>query len=142
MKKNPKRIIKRIAGRLFSIAVDDYLASDLFLGFRHDHDLDDAWKEFLELSQDRPDLYGDDVMKNTVIGFLCHICHSRPGEFLALFSQFLAEFMQVADRRLPLDDLERDLRHLGCAEDDLEKEFLSLRAMEENRMKRGLVAGS
>ncbi len=140
MQKNPKRIMKRIAGRLFSLPMADYLASDIFLRFCRENGLDDAWKEFLEYARDRSDLFGDDVMKNAVVDFLYHIYHGRPKAFPALFGQLLAGFVQFEERPLPLDDLERDLKHLGCPVGDLEKEFLSLRAMEENRMKRGLLS--
>jgi len=140
MKKNPKRIMKRIAGRLFSLHADDFFASDLFLRFCREHDLDDAWKGLHDVSANRPELFGDDVMKNTVVAFLCHIFRSRPGEFPSLFSGILAGFMQDAGRPLPLDDLEGDLKDLGCPADDLEREFLSLRAREENFEKRGLLS--
>jgi hypothetical protein len=122
MAQNPKRIIGRMAVRLFSLPVDEYLVSEGFLRFLLESDLDDIWKESLDLSRDRPDLYGSDVMKNALVEFLYHAFYRRPEEFPVLFSRFLAGFSQKT-RLVPLQDLKKDLQDLGYPAEGLEKVF-------------------
>ena len=116
-----------MTAQLFRYSIDDYLASENFSEFCREHDLSDAWKEKLESSQDRPDLYGRDVMKNALVLFLHHISHCRPDEFLALFTRILAGFSQAGPLILPLNDLKRELLLLGYSDDDIDHEFANLK---------------
>ena len=131
MPRDTKKIIGRVAARLPSRPLDEYLSSENFLLFCRDHDLEDAWKEYLELSRDRPDLYGDSVMKNAFVRFLHHIFHQRPDEFPALFTRFLMGFSHGMYQPLPLDDLKSDFIDLGYPGKELEKKFSVLRADEK-----------
>jgi hypothetical protein len=126
-----------MAVRLFSLSVEDYLFSENFSRFCKEYDLDDVWKESLDLSRDRPDLYGGAVMKNAFVEFLHHMFHSRLDEFPALFTRFLAGFLQVISKPLPFDELKKDLMELGYPAEDLEKKFSVFRAIEEEHRKRG-----
>jgi hypothetical protein len=89
----------------------------------------DAWKEYLVLSQDKPDLYGSAVTKNAFVLFLNHIVHSRPEEFPELFSLFLIDFSQVISCVLPFDDLKKDLIELGYSETEIDNKFSNVKAM-------------
>ena len=64
-----EKTIKRLAGHLFTYPLEDYLSSENFLIFCRKYDLADAWKEYLVLSRDRPDLYGGSVIKNAFVLF-------------------------------------------------------------------------
>jgi len=116
-----------MTAQLFRYPIDDYLSSENFSEFCRGHDLSDAWKEKLESSRDRPDLYGRDVMKNALVLFLHHVSHCRPDEFLVLFTQILAGFSQTFSLILPLDDLKKELLLLGYADNDIEHEFTNLK---------------
>jgi hypothetical protein len=96
---------------------------NIFHGFYRKHDLEDAWKEFLQLSRDRPDLNGDAVIKNAFILFLLHIFHSRPDEFPVQFTRFHTGFSREIYQPLSLEDLKNDLMDLGYTADDLENFF-------------------
>lgn len=122
-----EKTIKRMTAQLFRYPIDDYLSSENFSEFCRERDLSDAWKEKLESSRDRPDLYGRDVIKNTLILFLHHISHCRPDEFLALFIRILAGFSQAGSLILPLNDLKKELLLLGYSDDDIEHEFTNLK---------------
>jgi hypothetical protein len=127
MTQDTEKTIKRMTVQLFRYPIDDYLSSENFSEFCREHDLSDAWKEKLESSRDRPDLYGRDVMKNALVLFLNHISHCRPDEFLALFTWILAGFSQAGYLILPLDALKRELLLLGYSDDDIEHEFANLK---------------
>ena len=51
MDRDSKKIIQGLTEHVFTLPVDDYLASEKFADFCRKHDLSDAWKEYLELSQ-------------------------------------------------------------------------------------------
>ena len=123
MQKTQKKIIGRIAVQMFSVPVGQYLLSEKFSRFCRQEDLDDVWSESLDLSRDRPDLYGDAVIKNAFAEFLYHIFYRRPEEFPALFFRFLSGFSPDIARQLPLDDLKNDLRDLGYPAESLETIF-------------------
>ena len=127
--------IQRLADRLFTLPVGNYLVSENFLQFCRQYDLEDLWKEYRVLSRDRPELYGHFVIKNAFIRLLHHVFHSRPDEFIRVVTQFLLRFSQKIDLPLPLDDLKRDLMDLGYPKGELETEFSMLRRNDEELWK-------
>lgn len=129
MPRDTEKILKRLAARLFTLPVEDYLTSEKFSDFCRKYDLCDAWKEYLVLSQDKPDLYGSAVTKNAFVLFLHHIVHSRPEEFPELFSLLLIDFSQVISCVLPFDDLKKDLMELGYSETEIDNKFSNVKAM-------------
>lgn len=133
MQKTQKKIIGRIAVRLFTFPVGPYLSSENFSRFCRQEDLDDVWGESLDLSRDRPDLYGDSVIRNAFAEFLYHIFYRRPEEFPALFVRFLSGFSHEIACQLPLDDLKKDLRDLGYPAESVETTFSIISADEANR---------
>jgi hypothetical protein len=132
--KNP---IDRLADRLFSLPLGNYLLSENFSLFCRQHNLEDIWKEYRVVSRDRPELYGIFVIKNAFVLFLQHILHSRPNEFPEVFTHFLSGFSREISQPLPLDDLKKDLMDLGYSDNDLDKKFSVLRVNgEEHRERR------
>lgn len=123
MQKTQKKIIGRIAERLFSFPVGPYLSSENFSRFCRREDLDDIWSESLALSRDRPDLFGDSVIKNAFAEFLYHIFYRRPEEFPVLFVRFLSGLSPEIGRHLSLADLKNDLTDLGYPAESLVKIF-------------------
>jgi hypothetical protein len=113
MHKDMKKTIGQVAERLFTLSPEAYLSSEHFSWVCREYDLEDAWKEFLQLSRDRPDLYSDAVIKNAFILFLLPIFHSRPNEFPLLFTRFLTGFSREFYQPLSLEDLKNDLMDLG-----------------------------
>ena len=135
MPRDTKKTIGQLAARLSSGPLEEYLSSEDFLLVCRNHDLEDTWKEYLELSRDRPDLYGDSVMKTALVLFLHHIFHHRQDEFPALFTRFLTGFSHVMHQPLPLDALKKDLIDLGYPGKEVEKKFAVLRADEKKHRK-------
>src|SRR5665647_46221 len=119
MHQDTKKTIKRLAARLFTLPIGNYLVSENFSLFCRQHDLEDLWKEYRVLSRDRPELYGHFVIKNAFVRLLCHIFHSRPDEFLEVVTHFLSSFSQEISDPLPFDDLKKDLMDLGYSDRDL-----------------------
>jgi len=119
MLKDTEKTMKELAGRLWVFPLADYLSSESFLVFCRQYDLEDRWKEYLELSRDIPELYGNAVIKNAFVRFLHHIYSSRPGEFLSLFALLMRDFSGRISCTLPVDDLRSDLLHLGYSDREI-----------------------
>jgi hypothetical protein len=130
--KDTEKTIRRMAARIFALSPEGYLSSEQFSRFCREQELDDVWKESLQRSRDRPELYGDAVIKNAFVLFLYQSFHSWPGEFLPAFIRFLTVFSQETSGPLPLGDLKLDLTELGYPAADLEKQFSVLRAIEDH----------
>jgi hypothetical protein len=92
-----------------------------------------VWSESLDLSRDRPDLFGDSVIRNAFAEFLYHIFYRRPDEFPGLFVRFLIGLSPEICRQLPLADLKNDLRDLGYPAESLKKIFSVMGADEADR---------
>ncbi len=82
-------------------------------------------ERILGLSRDRPELYGDDMLKNAVVEFLYHIFYQQPDELPALVTGFLAGFSREIPALLSAG-LKKDLAYLGYPAEELEKIFSSL----------------
>jgi hypothetical protein len=121
--KYTKKILKELTARLGEFSFKEYLSSEHFLRFCREHDLEDHWKDMLELSYDTPGLYGSSVIKNAFILFLDRIFYTRKDEFPALFARLMMEFCRWNTCDLPLDDLKTDLVHLGYSDQEISNEF-------------------
>ncbi len=120
-----------LVSRLWMLPVRDYLQSGEFLRFRDRHQLNDIWREYLRSSQDRPDLYGGDVLKNAFTLFLYHVYHQQKGEFLPLFAGMLADFSRGISCPLPVDGIRSDLLPLGFTVSDIDHALFILRITQE-----------
>jgi hypothetical protein len=121
--KGKEPAIREIMDILWTLPIGDYLTSEDFSRFCREHALGDDWNEYLQLSMDRPDLYGPAVIKDAFSHFLGHLFHSRQNEFLHLFGLLLAAFRRRMTCGLPLDKLERELLLLGYPEQEIRKIF-------------------
>jgi hypothetical protein len=133
MSQDTNKTIRQLTGQLTTYHIEDFLLSDNFSSFCRDHDLADAWREKLESSRDRPDLYGKDVIKNAFVLFLTHIFHCRPREFLELLTHILIGFSQGNSQALPVNDLKKDLVLLGYSDEEIDNEFSDLKSDETIR---------
>ena len=131
MNDDAKQTIKELTAQLWALPIGDFLASGEFSRFCHEHDLYDEWREYLRLSQDRPDLYGGSVLKNAFTRFLYHIYHTRKEVFLSLFTRMMAEFSRNISCSLPVDDLKRGLLLLGYPEAETDHALFILRVRQE-----------
>ena len=113
----------QIYTHLLPLKIGEYLESYQFSLFLKNHDLDDAWKQFLVESQDKPDLYGDSVEKNAFTSFLLHVFHSRHKEFPAIVSAFFKSIATGCSHLLPVSDLKHDLQDLGYSEHETDTIF-------------------
>lgn len=122
-----QQTLRELTAWLWVLPVEDYLASDEFTRFCREHDLSDAWREYLRLSEDRPDLYGRSVVRSAFSLFLHHILHRRKEEFLHLFSALMADFSKGISCDLPVDDIKSALLLLGYSESELDHALFLLR---------------
>ncbi|RPI39830.1 MAG: hypothetical protein EHM53_04280 [Methanoregulaceae archaeon] len=122
---------RELTALLGALPIGDYLVSEDFSRFLRNHDLEDAWNEYLVLSRDKPDLYGDSVIKNAFSLFLSHIFHRRREMFLSLFSGLLADFSRGIPCTLPVDDIKPFLLLLGYPEAAIDHTLFSLRVRQK-----------
>ena len=123
--------LNELAGQLSGLPFGDYLESEAFARFSRRYDLHDAWREFLRLSQDRPDLIGEAVLDNAFLLFLDHIRHRQPAAFLSLLTGLLADFSRGVSCRLPVDGIRDVLIRQGYAEPDVTRALFVLRIRQE-----------
>jgi hypothetical protein len=123
--------MKELAARLFALPAEEYLASERFREFCRNHDLWDTWREYLRLTEDRPELYGRSVMENAFSRFLSHVFHNRKEEFLHLFVSLLADFLTEISCDMPVDDLRPGLLLLGYSESELDHSLFLLKGRQK-----------
>jgi hypothetical protein len=126
MQPDSEKIIRGMTARLSAFPLEEYLASESFLRFCREHDLGDTWREYLEVSEDRPELYGNAVKEHAFGKFLLHIFHGRPDEFPELFTLFLSGFSREISRELPVNELKRDMKILGYSRKETDHAFSDL----------------
>jgi hypothetical protein len=131
MKDDAKQTMRELTTQIFALPFRDYLESGDFSLFCGEHGLSDVWREYLRVSRDRPDLYGDAVLKNAFTLFLSHDYHSRGEDFLHLFVQLMADFARNLSCPLPVDDFKRSLLLLGYAEGEVDHALFILRLRQE-----------
>jgi len=128
MSGEPGQIIQHLTERLWILTFEDYLSSEEFSRFCRDHDLVDEWQGILALSRDTPHLYGNMMTKNAFAVFLHHLFEGRTKEFPTMLVTLLAGFSRKVSRPLPLDDIKKDLVHLGYSDQETEYAFSGMNA--------------
>jgi hypothetical protein len=115
--------VKGLAALLPESTLEEYLSSENFATFCREHDLADTWKEHLESSQDRPDLYGFDSTRHAFILFFDHLFQTRRSEFPGILSGFLSDFRKWNACPLPLDAIKRECADLVFPDMTIEHEW-------------------
>jgi hypothetical protein len=119
MHEKNKIAVGQIYTHLLPLQIGKYLDSDQFSLFLKKHGLEDAWKQFLVESQDRPDLYGASVGRNAFIVFLLHVLHRYPEKFPGVVRDFFRSIAPWSSHPLPVFELKRDLQNLGYSENEV-----------------------
>ena len=115
--------VDQIYTHLLPLQIGKYLESDQFARFLKNQDLEDAWKQFLVESQDRPDLYGSSVRKNAFTAFLLHVFHRYHEKFPGVGRDFFKSIAQWSSHPLPVFELKCDLQNLGYSEYEINTLF-------------------
>jgi hypothetical protein len=131
MNDTAKQVIDQLVSKVWSLPIEDYLASEDFLRFCRKHKLSDEWSKYLELSRDIPHLYGSSVWKNAFTLFLSHLYHHRPDEFLFLFAGLLADFSRGISCDLPVDGIRSSLLLFGYPASTADRALFMLKVNQE-----------
>ena len=126
MPPDTKKFITGLYSLLPELPLGEYLSSEQFAVFCREHGLTDTWKEHLESSKDRPDLYGNDSTRNAFIQFFDHLVQTRPREFLGILTGFLRDFREWSTCPLPFGAIKRECARLGFSDLTVEDEFLKI----------------
>jgi hypothetical protein len=121
-----KNNIVKLYALLSKLPLEEYLSSENFAIFCREHDLVDTWKEHVESSRDRPDLYGKDITKNAFVLFFDHLFQTRTCEFLGILAAFLQDFRQWNVHPLPFDAIKKECVRLGFPDKTVDDEFLKI----------------
>jgi hypothetical protein len=116
----------RLYTLLAKLPLEEYLSSENFAAFCREHNLGDTWKEHLETSRDRPDLYGKDSTKNAFILFFHHLFQTRSCEFLGILTGFLQDFREWNAYPFSCDAIKKECIRMGFPETSVEDEFLKI----------------
>jgi hypothetical protein len=131
MPPDTKKFITGLYSLLPEPALGEYLSSEQFTAFCREHGLTDTWKEHLETSKDRPDLYGRDSIRNAFILFFDHLVQTRPREFSGILAGFLRDFEKWTACTVPVDAIQRECVRQGFPDVTVEDEFLKIGSREE-----------
>jgi hypothetical protein len=124
MQQDPRKTISGLAGHILSRpGMIDYLQSRQFTGFCRDHDSEDAWNEALQYSMDKPELYGDAVVKHALLMMLRHLYSSRHEGFPDILAALLADFSVKYPGAEFVSGITRDLILLNYPEKEMESLF-------------------
>jgi hypothetical protein len=131
MPPDTKKFITGLYSLLPEPGLGEYLSSEQFTAFCREHGLTDTWKEHLETSKDRPDLYGRDSIRNAFILFFDHLVQTRPREFSGILAGFLRDFGKWSACPVPVDAIQRECVRQGFPDVTVEDEFLKIGSREE-----------
>jgi len=123
MPPDTKQFITGLYTLLPELPLEEYLSSENFTTFCREHELTDTWKEHLELSRDRPDLYGKESTRHAFILFFDHLFQTRRSEFLGILTGFLRDFREWNACPLPLDAIKRECANLGFSDETIDHEW-------------------
>jgi hypothetical protein len=112
---------------LAKFPLEEYLSSENFAVFCREQELVDTWKEHLDTSRDRPDLYGNDSTKNAFILFFHHLFQTRSSEFPGILTGFLRDFRTWNASPLTWAAIKEECTGLGFPLPPIEDEFLKSR---------------
>jgi hypothetical protein len=124
MPQNPKKTIRSLSNHIFRLNISNYLSSEQFALFCREQNIDDMWDGLLRLSNDSPDLYGNEVAKNAFSMLLEQIYQVRKDEFLGILAGLLADFSGAIQSPFIFRTIKEDLIELGYPEKDVEDKFL------------------
>jgi hypothetical protein len=133
MQPDTEKIIRGMIAWLSAFPLEEYLSSESFLRFCGEHDLGDTWREYLEVSEDRPDLYGNAVKEHALGKFLVHIFHERAEEFPVLLARLLISFSQEISLEIPQAGLKEDLQRLGYSRKEMDHAIAYFKAEVKKR---------
>jgi len=125
MKPESRKILRQLSDHILELETRNYLASGQFTRFCTAHEIEDTWSAGLELSRDKPQLYGRDVEKNAFFEFLQHIHHSRKNEFPKIITELLTDVSGKHPAPTSVFRIQEDLIRLGYSREDVEKAFLT-----------------
>ena len=123
MPQDPRKTISRLSDHVVLTGTVDYLLSDQFTRFCREQDIEDSWTEALGYSRDKPDLYGDAVVKNAFLMLLRHLYLNRTDEFPNLVAGLLADCYREYPGPAFVEDILQDLTLLGYSRSDIETLF-------------------
>ena len=118
-----RKIIGQLSAHLLDLEIARYLVSEHFTRFCRERNIDDIWKEDLDFSRDKPNLYGDDVVKNAFLHFLEHIYQSRKDEFLGILAVLIRESSGIRPEPAFFREINQDLIRLGYSMEDMKTIF-------------------
>jgi len=112
--------IRQLSDHIVDMNNGSFLLSERFSRFCREYGIDEIWGGLLTSAEDRPDLYGDGIVRHAFSRLLEHICRERRPEFLRIISGLLALLPETPCNPQDLRIIKQDLLGLGYSPYDAE----------------------
>jgi hypothetical protein len=126
MKPESRKILRQLSDHILETGIGNYLLSEQFTRFCAAHGIEDIWSAALELSRDKPQLYGGEVAKNAFFEVVQHIYHCRKNEFPKIIASLKVDISGKHPAPSSVVRIQEDLNRLGYSRKDVENAFTSL----------------
>ncbi len=113
MPQDSQQTIRLLSNHIIRQGMGNYLLSDHFSRFCREHNLAEIWEGLLGSSRDKPELYGDDVMRDAFFHLLQHIYRGRREKFLEILVALLADYSKISLDSNLVPTIKQDLIRLG-----------------------------
>ena len=121
MTKDTREGIRQLSGHIMDMDNGKFLVSEQFSRFCREHQIDEMWGGLLTSAGDRPDLYGDEIIRHALFRLLEHICHKRRSEFLSILHGLLLLLQKNSCNPSLFPAVRQDLIGLGYSPEEAEE---------------------
>jgi hypothetical protein len=123
MPQDSQKIIRQLSDHIVTPDFEDYLLSEQFTRFCREHDIEDIWEEELDMSREKPYLYGGDTIHEAFFWTLQHLYQKKKDEFPRILAGFLADFSGSYPVPSFFYEISEDLIRLGYSKKEVEDKF-------------------
>jgi hypothetical protein len=123
MAQDSQKTIRQLSDHILTLDIGDYLVSEQFTRFCRKHDIDDIWTEELDMSREKPYLYGGDTVKKAFFWTLQHLYQKKKDEFPGILAGLLTDFSGRYPGPSIFHEISEDLIRLGYSKKDVENKF-------------------
>jgi len=121
MPQDTKERVRQLSNHIMDMNNGSFLLSEQFSRFCREYEIDELWGGLLTSAEDRPDLYGDEIIRHAFSRLLEHIYLKRRPEFLRILRGLLALFPKNSCTPSLFPTVKQDLLGLGYSREDTEE---------------------
>jgi hypothetical protein len=123
MPHDPDPVLRLLSDHMIREGTGDYLLSGKFRRFCRKHNLSEIWGGLLGSSGDRPELYGNDMVRNALFQLMQHIYRGRKADLPKILAGLLVDYGKNPSCSSFVPAIQQDLIDLGYSREDVEDAF-------------------